>query len=251
MKPAIFGASVSSQLTMRSIGFAVRKAKPRIFLRSSSDRSSSRIGFSRSSPSRQRRTTGSSSSSSLFFAFLMFSSSLSSRRCATSRSASISSVSRVAMSRRGSIGPSLCGIASSRKARTTWAIASTLRISLRSTELASPFCRPWMSRKSTWAKVVFFGLNRTERRSRRGSGTFATPTFGSDLPVANRSTATWAPVKMLNRVVLPTLGYPSMPIFNASALLRSWRLRQASVYRRTAGRRFGCSPVRLPARILA
>ena len=97
------------------------------------------MGVSRSSASRQRLITGSSSSSSLFLAFLMFSSSRSSRRCATSRSARMISVSMVPMSRLGSIDPSECGIESSRNARTTWAMASTLRNSFRSIDLASPF----------------------------------------------------------------------------------------------------------------
>ena len=150
-KSDIFGTSDSSRLAITSSGLAVRKANPRIFLTSSSVRSSSRMGVSRSRASRQRFTTGSSSSSSLFFAFLMLSSSRSRRRCATSRSARISSVSMLETSRRGSSGPWPCGIESSRKARTTWAMASTLRISFRSSVFASPFSSPWMSRKSTWA----------------------------------------------------------------------------------------------------
>src|SRR5262245_12913903 len=92
-------------------------------------------------------------------------------------------------------------------------MASTLRISFKSRVFASPFSSPWMSRKSTCAKVVFLGLNMADRRSSRGSGTLATPTFGSTLPEAYLSTATWAPVKMLKRVVLPTLAKPSRPIF--------------------------------------
>src|SRR5258706_3836511 len=47
----------------------------------------------------------------------------------------------------------------------------------------------------------------------RGSTTFATPIFGCDRPVAYLSTATPAPVRMLNRLVLPTLGNPRRPNF--------------------------------------
>src|SRR5262245_66465128 len=54
-----------------------------------------------------------------------------------------------------------------------------------------------------------------DSRSRRGSGTFATPTFGSTFPELYFSTAAWAPVRMLNRVVFPTFAKPSRPIFTA------------------------------------
>src|SRR5882672_10143693 len=70
-----------------------------------------------------------------------------------------------------------------------------------------------MSRKSTCANVVFFGLNIAASLSSRGSGTRATPTFGCARPEAYLSTAMRAPVRMLKSVVLPTLGNPTNPNF--------------------------------------
>src|SRR5215470_8906763 len=47
----------------------------------------------------------------------------------------------------------------------------------------------------------------------RGSTTLATPTFGCEREAAYLSTAMPAPVRMLNREVLPTLGNPNRPNF--------------------------------------
>jgi hypothetical protein len=55
-------------------------------------------------------------------------------------------------------------------------------------------------------------------RPTRGSTTLATPTWVSARPEAKRSVLAWAPVRMLNRLVFPTLEKPSSPNFMARIL---------------------------------
>src|SRR5262245_37934945 len=57
-------------------------------------------------------------------------------------------------------------------------------------------------------------------RSMRGSTTLATPTFGCERVEAYLSTATPAPVRMLNRLVFPTFGNPRRPNFMPGHLAR-------------------------------
>src|SRR5687768_13762839 len=69
---------------------------------------------------------------------------------------------------------------------------------------------PGMSTYSTVAGVNFFGRNNSRSCTRRASGTCAMPTLVCR-EAENLSVACCEAVRMLNRVVLPTLGKPRMP----------------------------------------
>src|SRR5271170_3291200 len=67
-----------------------------------------------------------------------------------------------------------------------------------------------MSTYSTVAWVTFFGSKSLASSSRRASGTLATPTRTAVEPIR----ASWcAPVRMVNRELLPTMGRPIIAVF--------------------------------------
>ncbi len=109
---------------------------------------------------------------------------LSMRRSTISMSAITSSRLMMSISRRGSVVPSTWVTLLSSKQRTTWTMASVVRMLLRNllprpSPLLAPFTRPAMSTNSTMAGVVFLGLCSSDSQVRRSSGTETTPTLGS------------------------------------------------------------------------
>ena len=104
-----------------------------------------------------------------------------SRFSTVSRSARASSTSTTRRCSSGSSGP---GTSSSLNARSTNTIASTSRMFERNllprpSPLLAPSTSPPMSTTCTLACTVFFVLDISARASRRRSGTWATPMFGS------------------------------------------------------------------------
>ncbi len=67
-----------------------------------------------------------------------------------------------------------------------------------------------MSTYSTVACVTFLGSKSLASSSRRASGTLATPTCTAVEPMR---VSWWAPVRMVNKDVLPTMGRPMMAVF--------------------------------------
>ncbi len=100
------------------------------------------------------------------------------------RSASMSSVSMISMSRIGSTLPFTCTTSPSSKQRTTCATAWQLLMWPRNwlpspSPLLAPFTRPAMSTNSVEVGTVFLGLTSSVSFCKRLSGTSTIPTFGS------------------------------------------------------------------------
>ena len=90
----------------------------------------------------------------------------------------ISSISLI-----GSMLPSTWMISLFSKHLTTWTIASTLRMLPKNwlpkpSPLEAPLTSPAISVNSKVALTCFFGWNKEQRTSKRGSLTSTTPTFG-------------------------------------------------------------------------
>mmetsp|Transcript_44425 Transcript_44425/g.105243 ORF Transcript_44425/g.105243 Transcript_44425/m.105243 type:complete len:263 (+) Transcript_44425:883-1671(+) len=105
------------------------------------------------------------------------------------------------------------------KQRTTCTIASTFRILPKNllpkpSPFDAPFTKPAMSTYSMNSCVTFCELHIFERSVRRLSGTFALPWFGS-MVQKGKLAASATPVShsALNRVLFPTFGSPTMPVF--------------------------------------
>ncbi len=101
-----------------------------------------------------------------------------------SKSANSNSVSMISASRTGSTDPSIWVILSSLKQRTTCIIAATCLICPknrlpRPSPLLAPSTRPAISVNSTVAGETFCGLNIFLSFSRRWSGSFTIPIWGS------------------------------------------------------------------------
>ena len=113
--------------------------------------------------------------------------SLASRGSALSRvcrSARISSVTTVSMSRSGDTSPSTCVTSGSANTRTTWQIASVSRMWARNWlprpwPWEAPRTRPAMSVNRTLAGTTRAESYSLASSASRGSGTPTTPTFGS------------------------------------------------------------------------
>ncbi len=175
-------------------------------------------------PSMSAACSASSISSSCFAALSPLRAALrvlSRRRSTSSTSLSTSSVSTRSTSARGSSVSLTWATSGFAKTRTTCATASTPRMSARK-RLPSPSPRlapsasPAMSTTSMVA-LTFFGVSSTSsRRSSRGSGTATTPRLDSADVNAYAVAAACAWVSALNRVVLPTLGRPTMPSFTGA-----------------------------------
>ena len=135
-----------------------------------------------------------------------------------SMSANINSVSIVSASAIGSTRSSTCTTSLSSKQRTTWAIASVSRIFAKNwlpnpSPWLAPFTRPAISTNVIRAGMLFAELAIAASLSKRKSGTFTSPIFGSI--VQKGKLAAWADavlVSALNKVDLPTFGRPTMPI---------------------------------------
>ena len=207
-----------------SRGLAERNWNPRSRFRSSPARSSARRGRPSSSAARQPMRICCSALSSAEGVFFRSRSSRSRRRSTTPRSARMSSSSIVWASRAGSIDPAGWGTDSSRKARITCTRASALRNGTTSSRaLASARPAPAMSANSTVAGTRLRGLKRAVRRSRRSSGTLATPTLAS-LPCPRASCAL---VSSWKSVVFPVAAKPINPARSMRALSRPRRRTRA------------------------
>ena len=100
------------------------------------------------------------------------------------RSARISSVTTVSMSRSGDTSPSTCVTSGSANTRTTWQIASVSRMWARNWlprpwPCEAPRTRPAMSVNRTLAGTIRAESYSLASSASRGSGTPTTPTFGS------------------------------------------------------------------------
>src|SRR6188768_2118195 len=118
--------------------------------------------------------------------------------------------------RRCSIGSDGPVMSSLTNARSTNTIASTSRMLARNllprpSPLLAPSTRPPMSTTCTAACTTFFDFDITARRSRRSSGTLATPMFGSLVANAYGAASAPPPVRALYSELFPALGRPTRP----------------------------------------
>ena len=157
----IFAASSSPRFTTTSSGLAERNVNPRTRFCSSSPRSRSRSGCSRSRAPLKRESTEYSASSSGARAFLRSFSNRSKRFSTTARSERIISSSTRSMSRFGSTGPSGFGTFRSSKARTTSSRASAFfklvrygAISIAGPARSPPASRGGSAGRSTYSTVA-------------------------------------------------------------------------------------------------
>mmetsp|Transcript_125202 Transcript_125202/g.297108 ORF Transcript_125202/g.297108 Transcript_125202/m.297108 type:complete len:241 (+) Transcript_125202:663-1385(+) len=137
-----------------------------------------------------------------------------------SASAKINSKLIVSISRTGSTVSSTCVTFSSSKHRMTCTMASTFRMLARNwlprpSPFEAPLTRPAISTYSIISWMVFSDFARLASFSSRSSGTLALPMLGS-MVQKGKLPASASPVShsALNRVLLPTLGRPTMPVFN-------------------------------------
>ena len=143
----------------------------------------------------------------------------SSWRSALSRSASASSVLITSMSFSGSMRLATCTTLSSRKQRTTCAMASVSRMLARNwlprpSPFEAPATSPAISTNSIVVGTMRCGFTMAEMRSCRGSGTGTMPVLGSMVQNGKFCAAMPARVSALKSVDLPTLGSPTMPQLN-------------------------------------
>src|SRR6188768_3215545 len=118
--------------------------------------------------------------------------------------------------RRCSIGSDGPVMSSLTNARSTNTIASTSRMLARNllprpSPLLAPSTRPPMSTTCTEAWTTFFDFDIAARRSRRSSGTLATPMFGSFVANGYGAASAPPPVSALYSELLPALGRPTRP----------------------------------------
>ena len=146
-------------------------------------------------------------------------------RSTVSRSASASSSSITSMSLRGSTGSSRTTFEPP-KQRTTCMIASVSRMFERNlfpspSPFDAPAIRPAMSTIFTDAGMTLSVWMNRWMVSRLASGTAATATLGSMVQKGKFPSCAPAAVRALNRVLLPTLGKPTIP---QETLMRAERI---------------------------
>src|SRR4051794_17920765 len=87
----------------------------------------------------------------------------------------------------------------------------------------APSTSPPMSTNCTLAGTTFFDLDISASRSRRRSGTLATPTFGSVVANAYGAASAPPPASALYRDDLPELGRPTKPKRSIGGDPTGWR----------------------------